>query len=187
MHSKDYMTADQLRGKRVLVIGGGNSACDIVSEAARVGASAHLSLRGGYWYLPKVFFGRPLTDLAKHYTPVWLQRFILRLALRVVIGNHQKFGLPAPDHKLFERHPVISSEIFYYLKHGRIVVRPDVRKFDGNYVEFVDETREHFDIVVAATGFHFGFPCLSPGLVHVNGTTAEVYGYMAPVDQRHLY
>jgi hypothetical protein len=187
IHSKDYRTPDQLRGKRVLVIGGGNSACDIVSEAARVGASAHLSLRRGYWFLPKVLFGRPLAELSRHYTPLWLQRIVLRLALKVAVGDYRKYGLPEPDHKLLARHPAISSELFHYLKHGRIAVHPDVRRFDGDVVEFIDGTREAFDIVVAATGFHLKFPFLPPGLVAVNEPVVEVYGNMVAPGWRHLY
>jgi Flavin-binding monooxygenase-like len=187
IHSKDYHTPDQLRGKRVLVIGGGTSACDIVSEAARVGASAHLSLRRGYWFLPNILFGRPIVDLVKHYMPVWMQRIILQLALKVAVGSYRKYGLPEPDHKLFERHPAISSELFYYLKRGRIAVRPDIGKFDGNFVEFIDGTREAFDIVVAATGYHLGFPFLAPGLVAVNEAIVEVYGHMVAAGHRHLY
>ena len=56
------------------MIGGGNSACDIASEAARVGASSDMSLRTGYWFLPKTAFGRPLTDLPIWNLPVFLQR-----------------------------------------------------------------------------------------------------------------
>ena len=57
MHSKDYRTPAQLIGQRVLVIGGGNSACDIAAEAARVSKTARISLRRGYWFLPKTLFG----------------------------------------------------------------------------------------------------------------------------------
>src|ERR1700676_2159615 len=187
IHSKDYVTPDQLRGKRVLVIGGGSSACDVVSEAARVGASAHLSLRRGYWFLPKALFGRPIVDLARHYSPVWAQRAILRLALKVAVGDYRKYGLPKPDHRLFERHPSISTELFYYLKHGKIIVHPDIRKFDGRFVEFTDGTREAFDMVVAATGFHLSFPFLAPDLVTVKEQTVEVYGHMIAAGHRHLY
>jgi hypothetical protein len=187
IHSKDYKTPDQLRGRRVLVIGGGSSACDIVSEAARVGASAHLSLRRGYWFLPKALFGRPIVDLARHFMPVWAQRAILRLALKVAVGDYRKYGLPTPDHRLFERHPSISTELFYYLKHGKIIVHPDIRRFDGNFVEFTDGTREAFDLVVAATGFHLSFPFLAPDLVTVKEQTVEVYGQMIAAGHRHLY
>jgi cation diffusion facilitator CzcD-associated flavoprotein CzcO len=186
IHSKDYKGPDQLRGKHVLVIGGGNSACDIISEAARVGASARLSLRRGYWFIPKVLFGRAVPELFRHYSPLWMQRLYLRAALKVAVGSYRRYGLPQPDHKIFEHHPTLTTELFHYLKHGRIRVRPDVLRFDGDFVEFTDGTRTEFDIVVAATGFHLSFPFLAPGLVTVRGQVAEVYADMV-TDHRNLY
>ena len=77
IHSKDYKRPEQLAGKRVLVIGGGNSACDIASEAARVGECSHLSLRRGYWFLPKTIFGLPLVEWIKGWMPVFAQRIFM--------------------------------------------------------------------------------------------------------------
>jgi hypothetical protein len=122
-----------------------------------------------------------------HHRALWLQRLFLRWALRIAVGSYRHYGLPEPDHKLFEHHPTISSELFQYLKHGQIVVHPDIRAFDGNVVEFADGTSEAFDIVVAATGFHLSFPFLAPELVAVNDPLVEVYGAMMTTLHRHLY
>src|SRR5579859_488921 len=113
IHSKDYRTPAELAGKRVLVIGGGNSACDIAAEAARVGKTARISLRRGYWFLPKTLFGVPSPELIKPWFPVWAQRIFLRLFLRVAVGKYSDYGLPEPDHKIFEAHPTINSELLY--------------------------------------------------------------------------
>ena len=127
IHSKDYKTPEQLRGKRVLVIGGGNSACDIASEAARVAASSHLSNRRGYWFLPKTLFGVPLVELIPPWAPLWLQRIGLRAALAVAVGDYARYGLQKPDHAIFEHHPTINSELLHYVKHGRITPHPTSR------------------------------------------------------------
>ena len=111
IHAHDYSAPSELAGKRVLVIGGGNSACDIASEAARVGASSDMSLRAGYWFLPKTFLGRPLTDLPIWTLPVALQRLILRGVIRLVIGDYRAYGLQRPRSKLFERHPTFGTEV----------------------------------------------------------------------------
>jgi cation diffusion facilitator CzcD-associated flavoprotein CzcO len=66
------------------VLGGGNSACDVAAEAARVGASCDLSLRRGYRFLPKTLFGVPLADIGSGWFPMWAQRLFLRAMLRVV-------------------------------------------------------------------------------------------------------
>ena len=157
IHSKDFKSPDQLAGKRVLVIGGGNSACDVVSEAARVSETAHLSLRRGYWMTPKTIFGKPSIESPLVHLPVPIQRLAIRAILRIVIGRYQDYGLPTPDHKIFEKHPTISTEIFHYLKHGRIKPRPDIERFDGPTVYFNDGTSSDFDMIVAATGFYLTF------------------------------
>jgi cation diffusion facilitator CzcD-associated flavoprotein CzcO len=128
IHSKDYQSPEQLRGNRVLVIGGGNSACDIAAEAARVAVSCDLSLRRGYWFLPKTLFGVPLADIGSGWFPVWAQRLFLRLMLRVVVGDYCAYGLPKPDHRIFDAHPTINSELLHYVKHGRIRPRPDIAR-----------------------------------------------------------
>jgi hypothetical protein len=186
-HSKDYKTPEQLTGKRVLVIGGGNSACDIASEAARVGRSCHLSLRRGYWFLPKTIFGVPLVELFFPWLPVALQRPMLRVLLRVTFGKYEQYGLPKPDHRIFEHHPTVNSEMLHYVKHGRIQPKPDVALFDGQRVYFVDGSVEEFDTIVCATGFHVSFPFLPPGLVPIRGGSALLYGGVCLPEYKNLY
>jgi hypothetical protein len=187
IHSKDYRNPGQLEGKRVLVVGGGNSGCDVAAEAARVGAAACISLRRGYWFLPKTLLGIPSVEFMKPWFPVWAQRILLRSALRVAIGRFSEYGLPEPDHKIFEAHPTINSELLYYVKQGRIRPRPDITRFEGKTVYFVDGTRQVFDIVVCATGFHVSFPFLPPGLVPVKGSVAQLYGGCVLPDHKNLY
>jgi cation diffusion facilitator CzcD-associated flavoprotein CzcO len=188
IHSKDYKNPDQLKGKRVLVIGGGNSACDVASEAARVGAEAHMSLRRGYWFLPKTMFGKPSAESPAIFLPIFLQRLILRIMLRIIVGKYQNYGLEHPDHKLFEHHPTVSSEVLHYLKHGRITPHKDIERFDGNTVYFVDGTRTEVDLIVCATGFYVSFPFLPEGLVPVkNGNIAQLYGGSMLPDHKNLY
>ncbi|MGA8142386.1 MAG: NAD(P)-binding domain-containing protein [Candidatus Acidiferrales bacterium] len=187
LHSKDYKTPEQLAGKRVLVVGGGNSACDLASEAARVGKSCDLSIRRGYWFLPKTMFGIPLPELMKSWLPVWVQRCFIAAMLRVIVGKYEDYGLPRPEHKIFEAHPTINSELLHYVKHGRIRPRPDVARYDGNCVEFVDGTKDVFDVIVCATGYHVSFPFLPPGTVPVKGGIAYLYGGVVLADYKNLY
>ncbi len=187
-HSKDYKDPVQLEGKKVLVIGGGNSACDIASEAARVGSGCHLSLRRGYWFLPKTLFGKPTAESPLVYFPVAVQRFFLKLSLRVVLGKYEDYGLPRPDHKIFEHHPTLNSELLHYLKHGRIAPRPDVTRFENNTVHFIDGTSDEFDTVVCGTGFYVSFPFLPEGMVEIkNGNLAMVYAGCVLPDHKNLY
>jgi cation diffusion facilitator CzcD-associated flavoprotein CzcO len=187
IHTKDYKSPEQIAGKRVLVIGGGNSACDVASEAARVSAACDLSLRRGYWFLPKTLLGKPLVEALPLAMPVFLQRLLLRAALRLVVGDYRRYGLPKPDHKIFEHHPTINSELLHYVKHGRIKPRPDIERFEGERVVFVDGSSAAYDLVICGTGYHVDFPFLPKGLVPVDGGLAHVYGGALLPDYRHLY
>lgn len=188
IHAKDFKSPEQLAGKRVLVIGGGNSGCDIVCEAARVSEAAHITLRRGYWMTPKTVFGKPAIESPLLHTPIFIQRLLLRGLLRVVVGRYEDYGLPKPDHKIFEHHPTINTEIFHYLKHGLIKPRPDIERFDGQTVHFVDGTNDEFDMVVAATGYKVSFPFLPAGMVPMkNEQLALVYGGCVLPEHKHLY
>lgn len=187
IHSKDYKHPDQLKGKRVLVIGGGNSSCDIATEAARVARTAHLSLRRGYWFLPKTFYGKPTAELLDTWLPVWMQRIYITSLLKIVVGDYRNYGLEKPDHALFEHHPTINTELLHYLKHGKLTAHPDVKSFENLTVEFVDGTREDFDMVVCGTGYNVSIPCLPPDIVSIEGPVVKaVWGLIAP-HHKNLY
>lgn len=187
-HSKDYKHPAQLEGKRVLVIGGGNSACDVASEAARVGKSCALSLRNGYWFLPKTIAGVPLVEMLPGWIPVPLQRLMMKIVLRVIFGSYEKYGLPKPTHRIFEKHPTVNNELLHYIKHGKIRPKPDIKSFEGNQVHFVDGSIEEFDTVVCATGFYVSFPFLPPGIAPVkNDQLLEAYAGTCLPNYKNLY
>jgi hypothetical protein len=176
LHSKDYHRPSQLQDKRILVIGAGNSACDIAAEGARVGQETYLSMRDSAWFIPKTFAGVPVADLAQIWMPEWLQKLLLHGIMRVTFGSHGSYGLPKPRHRLFEKHPTLNNEVPYYLKHGRIIPKPAVDHLDGLQVHFVDGSVATVDMIICATGFHVAFPFLPPELQRVRGSVVECYG-----------
>ncbi len=190
IHSKDYKRPDQLRGKRVLVIGGGNSACDIAAEAARVGAKCVLSMRESVWFIPKTFLGVPVADLGKSGRlpmPEWVGRLTVYGIIRLTFGKHSDYGLPQPNHRIFDKHPTINSEVPYYIKHGRIIPKPAVRQLKGGKVEFVDGSFEEFDLIVCATGYYVTYPFLPQELQRVEGAVVKCYGGSFLDDYKGLY
>lgn len=187
IHSKAYKHPEQLRGKRVLVIGGGNSACDLAAEAARVSAKAVLSLRESIWFIPKTFVGVPISDLIQWWMPVWWQRLMTYVVIRLTFGRHADYGLPRPRHQVFDKHPTLNNEVPYYIKHGRITPKPGIQHLDGWQVEFVDGSRETFDLIICATGFNISYPFLPPELQRVESPVVKCYGGAFLDDYKGIY
>jgi hypothetical protein len=187
LHSKDYREPAQLADKRVLVIGGGNSGVDMACDSGRFGQSCDISLKSGYWYLPKTFLGRPLTDIPIWGLPIFMQRAILKSIVRLSIGDYRRYGLPRPNHKLFERHPAFGTDLLNAIRLGRVKPRPGIDKVDGKTVTFVDGSTGTYDLIVAATGFHASLPFLPDGLVKIKNDVVQVYGGAFPAGVRGLY
>ena len=170
LHSCAYKRADPFRNKRVLVVGGGNSACDLAVELSRSASQTCISLRRGYHIVPKVMFGRPVDMLyARLRERRWLPRRLIRRLmarlLRLGMGPWSKYGLPEPKTPLFGMHPTLNSNILAALRDGTVEPRPGIDGFDGDDVHFRDGRVETFDTVIWATGFDISFPFLPPSVV----------------------
>ena len=142
LHSHDVKSKEQLKGKRVLVVGAGNSAVDILSDAANENGRVVHSMRRTYYFFPKTVFGKP-TDVFIDYAsrvplPRKLMRLLYRWGMRIVVGPHRRFGLERPDHDLFEAHPTACNTYIDHLIHGRTVVKPGIERLDGRRVIFSD-------------------------------------------------
>lgn len=155
LHSVTYKKAEEFKGKKVMIIGAGNSGADIACDAATHAQKAFISLRRGYHMIPKHLFGLPVDEVSEKgpQLPIWLTRIAFQLILRVINGDVRRFGLPKPDHKLFESHPLLNAQLLHYLQHGDIQVKPDVSHYDGDHVVFKDGSREQLDLVLYATGY----------------------------------
>jgi thioredoxin reductase len=167
-HSAAYKSADAFRGKRVLVIGGGNSGCDIAADAAVTAAQTLHSTRRGYHYMPKFIHGKPTQEWLMETASQFRGRdeywsFVQR-ELKAAGFDSTDYGLPKPDHGIDQVHPILNSLVLYYIGHGDILPKPDVRGFDGRFVEFTDGSRDELDMVVYATGYEMEFPFLADHL-----------------------
>jgi thioredoxin reductase len=172
MHASAYQDPAQLRGRKVLVIGGGNTGCDIAVEGAQQAARTWHSTRRGYYYAPKYVLGRPadqINDVALRWgLPLRLRQWLYRRTVALTAGDLTRFGVPRPDHRPFESHPVVNSQLVYYLGHGRIAAVPDVARFDRSAVELTDGRRIEPDLVIAATGYLPRFEFLAPQVLDLD-------------------
>lgn len=159
MHSAAYKSPNQLAGQRVLVVGCGNSGADIAVDAVRSAASVDLSVRRGYWFLPKFLKGRPIDTLGGLIQlPRPLKQRIDGLLVRLVVGKPSDYGLPDPDYRLYESHPVMNSLVLHHLAHGDITARKDIAKVEGHRVTFADGASAEYDVILQATGYALHYP-----------------------------
>ncbi len=179
LHVHNYKHHHQLEGKRVLVVGAGNSGCDIAVEAAIHGKSAAISMRRGYHFFPKFIRGKPadvVGDRVRRWPlPKAMQQRLSQFVVDWTIGKPQRYGLPKPEHGLFDAHPIINSQLPYYVGHGKLDVLPDIRSWEGNSIEFTDGHRQEFDIVVFATGYQLVFPFIEEDLLNTQNGVPKLY------------
>jgi cation diffusion facilitator CzcD-associated flavoprotein CzcO len=170
LHSHHYVHADDWAGKRVVVLGMGNSAMDIAVEASYVADKVFLAARRGAWVIPKYFAGVPLDQLgmrgeglsklfADPRLPWSVRQRLLESTFKKAVGDDMTvYGLPQPDHRIGEAHPTISGRILDRIGHGTVTPKPNIAELQGDRVKFADGSVEEADVVVYCTGYKVTFP-----------------------------
>lgn len=176
LHVHDYRTPALFAGKRVLVVGTGNSAMDAAADICTVTAATAVVARSPVLIMPRLLFGVPtsrvLAKVERRWMPWWLRRQIRILLATVVHGRMQRWGLTPPKRRT---HPTGHPTIMSHAAYGRLEFRPDVRSVDGRCVTFADGRSEEYDVMLAATGYEVDLPFLAPDLVPVVGRRLDLY------------
>lgn len=176
LHTAAYKHPRMFEGKRVLVVGAGNSGCDIAVDAVHYADSVDLSVRRGYYFVPKYVFGKPADTIGgKLKLPHWLKQKIDATVLQWFTGNPTRFGLPKPDYRMYESHPVVNSLVLHHIGHGDIGVRPDIAWLDGRTVHFKDGSARDYDLVLCATGYRLHYPFIARELLNWQGMAPRLY------------
>lgn len=190
IHAHDYRTPEIFEGRRVLVLGIGNSATDISVEASRVADATFLAMRRGAWILPKYVLGIP-TDRATAgpmtRAPIWIQSLFMWLLLRIFVGRLTDYGLPQPDHRPLHAHPTVSGDLIGRLGHGDITVKPNIEHLEEGAVVFTDGTREPIDVIVYCTGYRITFPFLDRKVIDPAGNRMDLYRRVVSPENEGLY
>lgn len=172
IHSHEYRSPSHpidMHGKRVMVVGMGNSGLDIASELSSRTVAEHVwvSARRGVWVLSKYRGGKPAD---KMMMPPWMPKKlglkISRRAIRKGIGNMEDYGLPAPDHEPLAAHPSVSIDFLEKSGSGDLTCVPAIERFDGDAVILTDGQRIAVDAIVFATGYTMSFPFFDDPELH---------------------
>ena len=123
IHARRYKDASTLRNRKVLVVGAGNTGCDIAVEAATQAPAllalqpARLLVRAEVRLRPP---GRPGQRRRCPRLPLRLRQWLFAARCRLTVGDLTRYGLPKPDHRVYETHPIVNSQLLYYIGHGGI-------------------------------------------------------------------
>ncbi len=162
MHAHHYVDNEPFKGRRVLVLGIGNSAMDIAVESSFVAEKTILASRRGAHVIPKYLFGRPLDQIGVNKLtgalPWAFRKAIFTSVYRVGVGRMEDYGLPRPDHDLGDAHPTISADFLNRIAHGEVAYKPNVAELLGDRVRFEDGSVETIDMIVYCTGYKVTFP-----------------------------
>ena len=185
VHSADYRNPAPFAGRRVLVIGAGNSGCEISAGLGGVAGSVSLSVRSNVLFVP-----RPDSAVRSR-----VGASVLRLAPRRVASwlvdrvrhDHTDIGLPPPARHSAENYPVVGDELPDAVRTGKVEIVGGVRAFDGDEVRYDDGSSARIDDVVLATGFRPALDWLDDSALRYSRTgTPVVDQYWRSVRDRRL-
>ncbi|XP_009460830.1 PREDICTED: dimethylaniline monooxygenase [N-oxide-forming] 4 [Nipponia nippon] len=187
LHSQEYKDVEAFRGKRVLVVGIGNTGGDLSVELSRVAAKVFLSARRNTWVFSRVSdqgfpFDMVNTTRFNHFLD-WLLPSALtkRIRFRKFNSwfNHANYGLASTKSSNFKI--IINEELPFCLLSGTIVLKPNVKEFTENSAVFEDgTTEENIDVVLFATGYIFPFPFLEESVRSLFGDNRDLYKRIFP-------
>ncbi|KAF8678549.1 hypothetical protein HU200_046164 [Digitaria exilis] len=167
MHTSAYKSGSAFAGKRVLVVGCGNSGMEVCLDLCNHNAEPHIVVRDAVHILPREMLGYSTFGLSMRllkWFPVHFVDRILLWAARTIFGDTARLGLKRPAFGPLElkslsgKTPVLDVGTFAKIKSGDIKVRPAIRQISGRDVEFADGQLEGFDAIVLATGYKSNVP-----------------------------
>lgn len=176
LHSHRYRVPDPFKGKNVLVVGVGNSACDIAADICTVTASTTMAARSPVLLMPRMFLGVPtarvLGKIEKPWMPWAIRRRVRELVARLAHGRMEQWGFVTPKTRT---HPAGHHLLIGHFIWNRIKAMPGVASVRGHEVTFSDGSVRHFDTMIAATGYQVHLPFLDAETSPVRGRWLELY------------
>ncbi|CAH9073682.1 unnamed protein product [Cuscuta europaea] len=167
IHACDYKSGEDFRGKKVLVVGCGNSGMELSLDLCNHDAKPSMVCRTSVHVLPREIMGKSTFELAVlllKWLPLWLVDKILLVLAWLILGNVEKYGLKRPEigpltlKNTQGKSPVLDIGGLQMIKSGKVNIVPGIKKFSRKTVELVDGESLQVDAVVLATGYRSNVP-----------------------------
>ncbi|RYY46623.1 MAG: NAD(P)/FAD-dependent oxidoreductase [Chitinophagaceae bacterium] len=164
LHSSEYKTGKAFDGQKVLVVGFGNSACEIAIDLYEQGAVPSMSVRSAVNVIPRDIAGIPILELSQlmSHLPPRVADIISAPLMRLLFGDLTKLGLKKKPYGPFEQIreegtiPVLDIGTVKHIRKGHIKIYGEIEQIERNTIYFSDGKQEDFDAIVACTGFDRG-------------------------------
>jgi dimethylaniline monooxygenase (N-oxide forming) len=175
MHAHDYRDAGPFAGRRVVVLGVGNSGVDLACAISYAADATFLSSRRGVHVLRKRLRGKPIDQ---SLPPSWIPWKVKQKGFEILAkrsGDVSELGLPKPDHKIGHAHPTLSEELYDRLADGSVIPKPNISELAGDEVAFEDGSRARVDVVIYCTGYKVSFPFFDGGFISAPHNDLPLY------------
>ncbi len=162
LHSSQYKTGGDFKGQKILVVGFGNSACEIAIDLYEQGAEPSMSVRSGVNVIPRDILGIPILkiSLLMSRLPPRFADTINAPLIRLLFGDIRQLGLKKMPYGAFEqiqkdgKIPLLDIGTIKHIRKGNIKIFDDIDFIDGKTIHFSDGKKEDFDTIVAAIGYY---------------------------------
>jgi hypothetical protein len=162
IHSYAYKTGKDFKGQKVLVVGFGNSACEIAIDLYEQGALPSMSVRSPVNVIPRDILGIPILEISQLMSrlPPRIADTINAPLMRLLFGDITKLGLKKMSYGPFEQiqkdgsTPVLDIGTIKHIRKGHIKIYGDIDHIEGSTVHFIDTKKENFDAIVAGIGYY---------------------------------
>ncbi|XP_036613304.1 flavin-containing monooxygenase 5-like [Trichosurus vulpecula] len=185
-HTWEYKNPEKFIGKRIVVIGIGNSGADVACELSHMAKQVFLSTRRGAWIWNRVWDnGKPIDTVLftrlYNYLNKWLTTSMINNWAENKLNsrfNHMDFGLQ-PQHRFLSHQPTFSDDLPNHIISGKVLVKPNVIEFTESTAIFEDGTEEEIDVVIFATGYTFDSSFLEDNLKNIDSQNST-YKFVFP-------
>ncbi|MBX2871856.1 MAG: NAD(P)/FAD-dependent oxidoreductase [Saprospiraceae bacterium] len=160
-HSVNYKNPASYEGKRVLVVGMGNTGAEVALDLSEKGVETYISVRNPISVVPRDLNGRPVQVTSKQLAklPLGLGDWLGSQIRKLYFGNLSKYGLesskmhPAVQLRETGKTPIVDIGTIQAIKEGKIKVMKDIDQFTKTGVKFKDGRQQDLEAVVLATGY----------------------------------